>query len=125
MAEAASPVPGVIIHANISDIVAAGSFLGAGEVLTAFVSHISFVTIFPWALPGIGGSVQRAIIGKSPSSNTRNHWSRGWAVLMACWIFCFVWSLCSAAVSLDWALHRSGKVNAYLNGVELPVSIIQ
>jgi len=125
LAEAASPFPGVVVHVSISDIVSAGSFLATGEVLISILSYISLITLIPWILPGIGKHLQRIIVGKESSSwNTSGHWSRGWKVLIAWWIFSFVWSLCSAAVSLDWALHRSAKTSAYLDGVKLPDSII-
>jgi len=131
LGEAASPLPGVTIQISISDIISAGSFLAAGEILLANVSYISLITVIPWILPGIGKHIQRVIIQgrkeSSPSSssrNTRRGWSHGWRVLMAWWIYTFVWSLCSAAVTLDWALHRDAKGSAYLNGVKLPDSVV-
>jgi len=101
-----SPLPNFSVDIDINDILTAGGFLSAGQILLSLIAFFSAVClIFP-----------------PLTHRTEKKSVQGFAV--GCWIFGLLWTFGSAVVTTDFAVNRDAKVKAYSDGVQLSPQVV-
>lgn len=102
-----SPFPNFSVSINLNDILTAGGFLAAGELLLSIIAFFAYVCLL------------------FPSIMKRTEYRKGLqAIGLGWWSFGLAWTIATAIATTVLGRNGTAKTNAYVAGVALPPATV-